>query len=189
MFNISKNMYTPNHILSINLIKIVLNLDRVFCGKSTNYDVFDDIVRPIIDRGVQGFNGTVFAYGQTASGKTYTMSGDQSNPGIIPLAINYMFNVMNSSTSREYLLRYFSKLILIIIFNLFYFMFLSYSCLRKNLFIHRACYVEIYNEKVIDLLEKKHNKNQPRKIEIQKDGLHITPLKAIVCQNAQMVNL
>lgn len=60
---------------------------------------------------------------------------------------------------------------------------------KKNLFIYRACYVEIYNEKVIDLLEKKHHKNQPRKIEIQKDGLHITPLKAIVCQNAQMVNL
>lgn len=54
---------------------------------------------------MQGFNGTVFAYGQTASGKTYTMSGEQSNPGIIPLAINYMFDVMNSSTSREFLLR------------------------------------------------------------------------------------
>lgn len=84
----------------------MFNVDRVFCGQSTNYDVFDEIVRPIIDRGVQGFNGTVFAYGQTASGKTYTMSGDQSNPGIIPLAINYMFHAMNSSTSREYLLRY-----------------------------------------------------------------------------------
>ncbi|XP_060842523.1 centromere-associated protein E-like isoform X2 [Rhopalosiphum padi] len=129
--------------------------DRVFCDKSTNYDVFDEIVRPIIDRGVQGFNGTVFAYGQTGSGKTFTMSGDQSNPGIIPLAINYMFNAMNNSTSREYLLR--------------------------------ACYLEIYNEKVIDLLEKKNNKNQTKKIEIQKDGLHITPLKAIVCQNSQMV--
>jgi len=73
--------------------------------------VFDEIVRPIIDRGVQGFNGTVFAYGQTASGKTYTMSGDKSNPGIIRLAINYMFNAMNSSTSREYLLRYVIKFI------------------------------------------------------------------------------
>ncbi|KAF0754076.1 kinesin-related protein 4 isoform X1 [Aphis craccivora] len=129
--------------------------DKVFCDKSTNYDVFDEIVRPIIDRGVQGFNGTVFAYGQTGSGKTFTMSGDQTNPGIIPLAINYMFNAMNNSTSREYLLR--------------------------------ACYLEIYNEKVIDLLEKRNNKNQIKKIEIQKDGLHITPLKAIVCQNSQMV--
>lgn len=55
------------------------------------------------------------------------------------------------------------------------------------LLICRACYLEIYNETVIDLLEKRNNKNQTKKIEIQKDGLHITPLKAIVCQNAQMV--
>lgn len=53
--------------------------------------------------------------------------------------------------------------------------------------LFRACYLEIYNEKVIDLLEAKDNKNITKKIEIQKDGLHITPLKAIVCQNAQMV--
>lgn len=85
---------------------LFINIDRVFSGSSTNYDVFDEIVKPIINRGIQGFNGTVFAYGQTASGKTYTMTGDQPSPGIIPLAINYMFNVMNSSTSREYLLRY-----------------------------------------------------------------------------------
>lgn len=52
--------------------------------------------------------------------------------------------------------------------------------------IFRACYLEIYNETVIDLLQKK-NKSQTKKIEIQKDGLHITPLKAVVCQNAQMV--
>lgn len=58
--------------------------------------------------------------------------------------------------------------------------------LKKLVFVCRACYLEIYNEKIIDLLE---NKNQTRKIEIQKDGLHITPLKAIVCQNAQMVKL
>lgn len=60
--------------------------------------------------------------------------------------------------------------------------------IHKKIFF-RACYLEIYNEKVIDLLEKKNNKNQTKKIEIQKDGLHITPLKAIVCQNSQMVKL
>lgn len=57
------------------------------------------------------------------------------------------------------------------------------------LLFFRACYLEIYNEKLIDLLEKNDNKNLKKKIEIQKDGLHITPLKAIVCQNAEMVKL
>jgi len=56
-------------------------------------------------------------------------------------------------------------------------------------FLYRACYLEIYNEKVIDLLEIKDNRSVTKKIEIQKDGLHITPLKAVVCQNAQMVLL
>lgn len=41
----------------------------------------------------------------------------------------------------------------------------------------------------MDLLEKKDNKSYSKKIEIQKDGLHITPLKAVVCQSAQMVKL
>lgn len=102
----SEETHTKFYLYRYIFIYYLLIVDRVYCSNSTNYDVFDEIVRPIIDRGVQGFNGTVFAYGQTASGKTYTMSGDQSNPGIIPLAINYMFDAMNSSTSREYLLRY-----------------------------------------------------------------------------------
>lgn len=55
--------------------------------------------------------------------------------------------------------------------------------------LFRACYLEIYNEKLIDLLEAKNSKDQTKKIEIQKDGLHITSLKAVVCQNAQMVKL
>ena len=37
------------------------------------------------------FLGTVFAYGQTSSGKTYTMMGEQSNPGIIPLSVRETF--------------------------------------------------------------------------------------------------
>lgn len=63
-------------------------------------------------------------------------------------------------------------------------LFLTYNIYYN---IYRACYLEIYNEKVIDLLEKKNKKTQTKKIEIQKDGLCITPLKAIVCQNSQMV--
>jgi len=38
-------------------------------------DVYDEAVRPIVDSVLQGFNGTVFAYGQTGTGKTYTMEG------------------------------------------------------------------------------------------------------------------
>ena len=38
-----------------------------------------------------GVNGTIFAYGQTSSGKTHTMMGNPDQPGIIPLALSEIF--------------------------------------------------------------------------------------------------
>ena len=46
------------------------------------------------------FLGTVFAYGQTASGKTYTMTGSEQDPGIITLAINDVFNSIEKVCCR-----------------------------------------------------------------------------------------
>lgn len=47
--------------------------------KSTQQDVYDASARPIIDSVLEGFNGTIFAYGQTSSGKTHTMQGPDIN--------------------------------------------------------------------------------------------------------------
>ena len=49
--------------------------DRAFGGKSTNSDVYDGVVRDVVRDALGGRNGAVFAYGQTSSGKTYTMQG------------------------------------------------------------------------------------------------------------------
>ena len=47
------------------------------------------------------FTGTVFAYGQTSSGKTFTMNGSSSEPGIIPLAVRDIFdNIQMVSTKH-----------------------------------------------------------------------------------------
>ncbi|XP_070384334.1 uncharacterized protein [Dermacentor albipictus] len=54
---------------------------------------------------MQGFNGTIFAFGQTSSGKTHTMMGNSSQPGLIPLAINAIFDIIQNVPEREYLLR------------------------------------------------------------------------------------
>jgi len=40
--------------------------------------------------------GTVFAYGQTSSGKTHTMHGDRNDPGIIPRAIHDIFQIIQN---------------------------------------------------------------------------------------------
>ena len=49
--------------------------DHVFDTKSIQKDVYDISARPIVDSVLEGFNGTIFAYGQTSSGKTHTMMG------------------------------------------------------------------------------------------------------------------
>ncbi|KAI9477418.1 kinesin motor domain-containing protein, partial [Coemansia mojavensis] len=52
-----------------------------------------------------GFNGTIFAYGQTSSGKTHTMHGSGQEPGIIKLAVQEIFDTVKNDTKREYLIR------------------------------------------------------------------------------------
>ncbi|XP_043249768.1 kinesin-like protein KIN-7O isoform X2 [Colletes gigas] len=71
----------------------------------TNSNVFDSIVKPIIDAAIKGFNGTVFCYGQVDSGKTHTMIGTLEEPGIIPLSIQYIFKAVSNTIGREFLLR------------------------------------------------------------------------------------
>ncbi|XP_076820259.1 uncharacterized protein LOC143465709 isoform X2 [Clavelina lepadiformis] len=79
--------------------------DRVFNHDEKTNDVYEEIAEPIVQSAMQGFNGTVFAYGQTSSGKTYTMFGSQTNPGIIPMAIHDIFTGIEKTPEREFLLR------------------------------------------------------------------------------------
>ena len=53
--------------------------------------VFDDLAAPVVDKAMDGFNGTIFAYGQTAAGKTFSMFGNEQNPGITTRAVHAVF--------------------------------------------------------------------------------------------------
>eukprot|EP01105_Mastigella_eilhardi_P013894 TRINITY_DN3165_c0_g1_i4.p1 TRINITY_DN3165_c0_g1~~TRINITY_DN3165_c0_g1_i4.p1 ORF type:complete len:1149 (+),score=187.02 TRINITY_DN3165_c0_g1_i4:45-3449(+) len=82
---------------------------RVFDTGVSNEEVYKELVEPIVTRWLAGFNGTVLAYGQTASGKTYTMFGsvDEGVEGIIYLAIERMFahfGQHSRNAERQYLL-------------------------------------------------------------------------------------
>ncbi|XP_022269203.1 centromere-associated protein E isoform X4 [Canis lupus familiaris] len=81
------------------------NFDRVFHSNETTKHVYEEIAVPIIDSAIQGYNGTIFAYGQTASGKTYTMMGSQDYLGVIPRAIHDIFQKIKKFPDREFLLR------------------------------------------------------------------------------------
>jgi hypothetical protein len=54
--------------------------------------VFDDLCLPVVDKAMDGVNGTVFAYGQTAAGKTFSMFGTDENPGITTRAVHAVFD-------------------------------------------------------------------------------------------------
>jgi len=98
---------------------------------------------------LEGFNGTIFAYGQTSSGKTFTMQGvleDKNLQGIIPRIIKYTYgyisNVCNDDNSIQ--------------------------------FVVKVSILEIYNEKIKDLIETKRQNLQIR--EDKKKGIYIEDL-------------
>ena len=68
--------------------------DNVFGMESKQADIFNITARPILDFVLEGYNGTIFAYGQTGTGKTYTMEGVRTIPeerGITPNSFAHIF--------------------------------------------------------------------------------------------------
>lgn len=138
------------------LLFFIFLKDHIFDTGQTNKDVFEATAKPIVDAAMKGFNGTIFAYGQTSSGKTYTMMGSNEEPGVIPLAVNYIFNYIENDPVRIYLLR--------------------------------VSYLEIYNEKIHDLLRKDHGKDSvDLKIKEDIQGNIIVDCLAPVAESAKEV--
>ncbi|XP_010061634.2 kinesin-like protein KIN-7N isoform X2 [Eucalyptus grandis] len=79
--------------------------DHIFGEGCTNATVYDRLTKDVIRAAVEGFNGTAFAYGQTSSGKTFTMNGSDADPGIIRLAVGDVFEKINMMSDREFLIR------------------------------------------------------------------------------------
>lgn len=78
--------------------------DNVITG-SNNRTVYDLAAKRHVFSAMEGFNAVIFAYGQTASGKTFTLSGSDEEPGIIPRAMRDVFGYIKATPDREYLLR------------------------------------------------------------------------------------
>lgn len=79
------------------------SFDHIFSCNSSQSDLFNHTIPPIIDSVLQGYNASIICYGQTGSGKTYTMMGDEENPGIIPRLFTKIFEeIDNSPDTNEY---------------------------------------------------------------------------------------
>lgn len=105
---------------------LMFTFDQVFPPTTSQAAVYEQAALPIVESVMQGFNGTVFAYGQTSSGKTFTMIGpdsaDESLSGIIPRTVSTLFDIIRESPDH-----------------------IEYSV--------KVSYCEIYLEKIRDLIE------------------------------------
>ena len=98
----------PNGFLNPNNIRAkeqILEFDHAFDSKDSQETIFNSTTKPLIEGIVNGFNATVFAYGATGAGKTYTMLGDEENPGIMSLTFGELFKKIKTYTDRDYLIK------------------------------------------------------------------------------------
>ncbi|XP_063537607.1 kinesin-like protein Klp68D isoform X1 [Cydia strobilella] len=75
--------------------------DAVYDAKADTQTIYDEMVRPLVASVLDGFNGCVFAYGQTGTGKTHTMEGTPEDEGIIPRAFRHIWQHIETSASRD----------------------------------------------------------------------------------------
>ena len=132
--------------------------DNVFTALENNAKVYDSAAKRLVRRVMEGYHGTVFAYGMTGTGKTFSMQGTATSPGVIPLAITDIFSFIRETPHREFLLR--------------------------------VSYLEIYNEKIHDLLSAPIANGpavpQQEEIKLREDskrGVYATPLKEEIVQS------
>lgn len=78
------------------------SIDKVYAAPATTAHIFVDAIEGLVASAVKGVNATVFAYGQTASGKTFTIRGNDACPGFIPLAIEKVFKEVAESREQKF---------------------------------------------------------------------------------------
>ncbi|XP_059607814.1 kinesin-like protein Klp68D [Phlebotomus argentipes] len=129
--------------------------DAVYGPHATQQNLYDETVRPLVSSVLEGFNCCVFAYGQTGTGKTYTMEGVRGDPedkGIIPRAFEQIWAHINRAQNMNFLVE--------------------------------ASYLEIYMEELRDLL-KPSNRGGLELRERESVGVHVPNLHSVLCKNVE----
>jgi kinesin family protein 11 len=161
--------------------------DKVFSPAADQGMVFDEVVSPILDEVISGFNCTIFAYGQTGTGKTYTMSGDITDTLPIPEAAGIIPRVLHTLFAR-----------------------LGEDGTEKCEHSVKCSFIELYNEELRDLLalddhtklkifdeankggrtttlvqgmEETHIKSAARGIKLLREGSHKRQVAATKCND------
>ena len=118
-----KDLYLNQLLLDNIFVPQNFKFDKIFTKEITSEQIYLDICQDVIKSFINGINGTIFVYGQTTSGKTYTMSGNIDFPGILPCSLKNLFDLLEREKKE------------------------------KNLNFNLYCsYIEIYNEIIHDLI-------------------------------------
>jgi kinesin family protein 3/17 len=131
--------------------------DQVYDDTSQQEVLYQETAARIVDSVLEGFNGTIFAYGQTGTGKTFTMEGVNEPPelrGIIPRAFAQVFEMIAARGGEN------------------------------TEFLVRASYLEIYNEDVRDLLSKSTTNKLELK-ETPESGVYVKDLTSYVVKTVR----
>ena len=134
--------------------------DNVYDARNSQLEIYEESALPIVRAAIEGYNGTIFCYGQTGTGKTHTMEGKDepaSERGIIPNAFETLFGDIDAVDSTN-----------------------------KN-FLVRASFLEIYNENVRDLLGKDQSKTCDLK-ETPERGVYVKDLTTFVVKSVSEIN-
>jgi kinesin family protein 3/17 len=129
--------------------------DGVYDHTSTQKEIFEGCALPIVRAAIEGYNGTIFCYGQTGTGKTHTMEGKdepENERGLIPNTFETVFGDIDALEAAN-----------------------------KN-FLVRASFLEIYNENVRDLLGKDQSRTCDLKEDPDK-GVYVKDLTTFVVKS------
>ncbi|ORX55311.1 kinesin-domain-containing protein [Piromyces finnis] len=139
--------------------------DRVFGPEASQFLVYNEIVSPILREVLKGYNCTIFAYGQTGTGKTYTMEGDLVNIGDTSMTIGIYCGIIPRT-----------------LMNLF-----EILEREKDEFSVRVSYIELYNEQLKDLLSIDDRKLRIYEDVNKKGGVVISNLEEVLVKSAKDV--
>ena len=84
----------------------VFTYDSAYDDGAKQEDLYEENFRSLVNSVLNGFNGTIFAYGQTGTGKTFTMEGvrtDENLKGVIPRSFDHIFTHISRTTDEQYL--------------------------------------------------------------------------------------
>ena len=158
--------YAPIDVSNSNSISILSENKEYFFDyigeeNSTQNDIFERCGKKICDYALEGYNGTIFAYGQTGSGKTYTLLGknitnklENKNINISALINNAREDIKMSELNNDISSYYDTKDENIgLLPRILYYLFQNKEKSEEdNKYIFKISYLELYKEKMIDLL-------------------------------------